>query len=255
MLLRPGGCGRHLVPGAAVEQRQRLLPPSRDDLRPLDLTGDAAQDALEFLAAGWRERQESALQTTGPNGGSMLPMEHRTLDELESGLAEIRRSPRDDGAVQLIVRRPATLEREVVQQAELDLEQGLVGDNWKARGSRKTPDGSAHPDMQLTIMNARAIGLIARETSRWALAGDQLYADLDLSAVNLPAGTRLAVGSAVLEVSETPHTGCRKFSERFGSDALRFVNSPRGRELRLRGVNARVVQPGTLRTGDRIRKA
>ena len=87
-------------------------------------------------------------------------------------------------------------------------------------------DGSANPDAQLTLMNARVVALVAGERERWPLAGDQLYVDLDLSADNLPPGTRLAVGSAVIEVTPEPHTGCAKFSARFGSEALRFVNSP-----------------------------
>jgi hypothetical protein len=181
-------------------------------------------------------------------------MEHRTLEELEAGLEEIGRSPRAEGDLKLIVRRPATLEREVVEEAELDPVEGLVGDNWKERGSKRTPDGSAHPGMQLTLMNSRTIALIAQTPERWPLAGDQLYVDLDLSPGNLPAGTRLALGGAILEVSEEPHTGCRKFTDRFGSDAVRFVNSPSGRQLRLRGINARVIRPGIIRTGDRIRK-
>ena len=103
-------------------------------------------------------------------------------------------------------------------------------------------------------MNARAAAAIAGERERWPLAGDQLYVDLDLSLANLPPGSRVQIGSAVIEFSEAPHTGCAKFSARFGVDALRFVNSPTGRELRLRGANCRVVVAGTVRPGDAIRK-
>lgn len=181
-------------------------------------------------------------------------MRHAIPDELVAGLDEIRRSPVDDGVVELIVRRPAENEREVLQEGELDIAEGLVGDMWRRRGSRSTPDGSANPLAQLTLQNARLAALVAGERGLWPLAGDQLYVDLDLSVGNLPAGTRLAVGSAVIEVTPHPHTGCAKFSARFGSDALRFVNSPDGCELRLRGVNARVVEGGTVRPGDAIRK-
>src|SRR5215212_12219103 len=162
---------------------------------------------------------------------------HLTTAELEAGLDEIRRSPKDAGTLELIVRRPRVDEREVLEDAELDTSVGLVGDGCKERGSSRTPDGSAHPEMQLNIMNARAIALVAQGRERWPLAGDQLYLDLDLSGENLPAGTRLALGDAVIEVTAQPHTGCKKFVSRFGLEAMKFVNSKVGRELNLRGIN------------------
>lgn len=173
---------------------------------------------------------------------------------LEAGLAEIRRSPADGGTLELIVRRPAVDEREVLDEGALDLEDGLVGDTWRARGSRSTADGSPNPETQLTLINARLLALIEPDRERWPLAGDQLVVDLDLGESNLPPGTRLAIGSAVIEITAEPHTGCAKFSRRFGSAALRFINSPVGRSLHLRGVNARVVTPGTVRAGDAVRK-
>jgi MOSC domain-containing protein YiiM len=179
---------------------------------------------------------------------------HLTTQELEAALPEIRRSPADSGTVELIVRRPAVDEREVLEEGLLDPAEGLVGDTWKVRPSGRTPDHSAHPDMQLNVMNARVVALVAQDPDRRALAGDQLYLDLDLSQANLPPGTRLALGSAVIEVTEQPHTGCAKFSSRFGADALRFVNSPVGKELRLRGLNAKVVVPGTVHRGDTVTK-
>jgi hypothetical protein len=177
-----------------------------------------------------------------------------TLAELEAQLPALRTAPRDGGALELIVRRPSTGVREVLEEAELDLVQGLVGDNWLARGSTSTPDGTAHPEKQLNIMGARVVALLAQDRSRWALAGDQLYLDLDLSLENLPPGTRLALGEAVIEITPPPHTGCKKFVERFGADAMRFVNSAMGRALNLRGVNAKVVKPGKIRRGDVARK-
>ncbi len=182
----------------------------------------------------------------------MSDVAHATPEQLDAALAHVRAAPRDLGTVELIVRRPATDEREVLDVGELDPEVGLVGDTWIARGSRRTDDGSAHPDMQLNVMNARAIAALAPDRERWALAGDQLYLDLDISHDNLPAGTRLALGDAVIEVTDQPHTGCAKFSHRFGPDAVRWVNSPDGKQLRLRGLNARVVVPGTVRRGDTI---
>jgi hypothetical protein len=176
---------------------------------------------------------------------------HRTWQELEAALDHIRAAPRDAGLLALIVRRPAVGEREVLQEGRLDLVEGLVGDNWRTRGSSRTPDGSSHPDMQLNMMNVRVVELVAGPPGRWPLAGDQLYVDLDLSGANLPAGTRMRIGSALIEVTSQPHTGCGKFVSRFGVDAMKFVNSPVGRELNLRGINARVVEPGTIRVGDR----
>jgi hypothetical protein len=176
------------------------------------------------------------------------------MTELDEGLDEIRRAPKDAGELKMIVRRPEVEAREVLEQAELDLEQGLVGDTWRRRSSRRTPDGTAHPDMQLNIMNARVIALIAQSQDRWPLAGDQLYIDLDLSEANLPPGTQLALGEAVVEITAQPHTGCGKYVERFGADAMKWVNSPVGTALHLRGLNARVLRPGVIRVGDRARK-
>jgi hypothetical protein len=181
-------------------------------------------------------------------------MNHLTMPELEAGLDTIRQSPREAGVLELIARRPQTDVREILDEAELDLEAGLVGDNWSTRGSGSTADGSADPNRQLTIMNARAIALVAQEKERWPLAGDQLFIDLDLSTSNVPPGTRLALGSAVIEVTAPPHTGCKKFSARFGLEALKFISSPEGQQLQLRGVNAKVVQPGLIRVGDMARK-
>ena len=184
----------------------------------------------------------------------MAEEKHLTMAELEAGLDAVRQSPKNEGVIAMIVRRPQVDEREVLEEGELDLVEGLVGDTWKVRGSSRTPDGAAHPDMQLNVMNARVIALLAREKDRWSLAGDQLFIDLDVSAENLPPGTRLALGSAVIEVTDQPHTGCKKFAARFGLDALKFVNSPVGRQLQLRGVNARVAQAGVIRIGDLVKK-
>lgn len=177
-------------------------------------------------------------------------MEHLTKEELAAGLGEIRKSPKDKGILNLIVRRPETEQREILNEGSLDPAHGLVGDNWLRRGSRTTDDGSAHPEMQLNIMNSRVIALVAQHPERWALAGDQLFIDIDLSPENLPPGTRLSIGSAIIEVSAEPHTGCKKFVARFGLDAMVFVNSGIGKKFNLRGINAKVVQAGTIRTDD-----
>lgn len=179
---------------------------------------------------------------------------HLNREELEAGLGEIRNSPKDEGVLQLIARRPRVDEREVLEQGQLDVVQGLLGDSWPGRRSSHTPDGSPDPHAQLNIMNARVIALIAQERERWPLAGDQLYLDMDLSKANLPAGAQFQLGSAVIEVTAPPHLGCKKFVARFGLEAMKFVNSPLGQELCLRGINARVVQSGTIRPGDVAKK-
>jgi len=181
---------------------------------------------------------------------------HRDVGELAAGLDDVRASPGDEGTLELIVARPAMGERAVLDVGELDLDVGLVGDTWNQRSSKRTVDGSPHPDMQLNLINARLSRLIAAEgtVEHRALAGDQLHVDLDLSEANLPTGTRLAIGGAIVEVTDQPHTGCAKFADRFGAAALRFVNIGAGKELRLRGINAKVVVPGTIAAGDTIKK-
>jgi hypothetical protein len=176
------------------------------------------------------------------------------MDALLAGLDQVRLSPADAGSVELIVRRPAVDEREVLAEAVLDLAEGLVGDTWRVRGSSRTEDGSAHPEMQLNVMNSRAAALVAVDPQRRPLAGDQLYLDIDLSGENMPPGTRLTLGSAVIEITAEPHRGCAKFAQRFGREALRFVNSPVGCQLNLRGVNAKVVAAGRVGVGDVVRK-
>ena len=177
-----------------------------------------------------------------------------TMEQLEAGMDDLRQSPRDNGVLKLIVSRPDFGQRRIQESGELSLADGLVGDMWKTRQNHDTFDGSPDPEQQLNIMNSRAAALVAQHPDRWALAGDQLYVDLDLGPANLPVGSRLGSGSAVIEVTSPPHTGCGKFMARFGRDATKFVNSPAGRELNLRGINARVVQAGVIRVGDLVRK-
>ena len=179
---------------------------------------------------------------------------HATVDQLDAGLAHIRQSPANGGPLRMIVQRPGVDQREVVAEGVLDVDAGLIGDSWQTRGSTRTPDGGPNPEAQITIINARLIDLLARTEDRWPLAGDQLVIDIDLSEENLPVGAQLAIGAAVLEISEEPHTGCAKFAQRFGHDALRFISTPTGQALRLRGVNTRVIQSGPIHLGDRATK-
>ena len=177
---------------------------------------------------------------------------HATPAELEAGLDAVREAPTDRGTLELVVVRPEVGEREVLDEATLDLDDGVVGDRWRNAG--RSGGRPANVNAQVTLMSARAAALVAGDRERWPLAGDQLYVDIDLSGENLPPGTRLAIGSAVLEVTDEPHTGCKKFTERFGLDAMVFVNSPEGRALNLRGINTRVVEAGTVRVGDDVTK-
>jgi MOSC domain-containing protein YiiM len=177
-----------------------------------------------------------------------VTVRHLTQTELEAGLESIRNSPKDNGVLELIVSRPHPGAREVLEQAQLDLAVGLVGDSWGARMA------FPNPETQLNVMNARVISLIAQDKARWPLAGDQLFVDLDLADENLPPGSQIEIGGALIEVSAEPHTGCGKFVQRFGVEAMKFVNSPLGRQLHLRGINARVVRAGAVRVGDIARK-
>ena len=189
------------------------------------------------------------------DGGSLHDrgVTHLATNDLEAGLDHVRNSPKDDGSVELIVCRPAEDEREILEEAQLDCTEGLVGDTWSVRISRRIGTGP-NPECQLTLMNARAATLVAGTADHGGLPGDQVYVDLDLGYDNLPPGTRLQLGTAVIEVSAEPHTGCHKFAARFGKDALRFVNSEVGRALNLRGINTKVVVAGTVRIGDTVRK-
>lgn len=184
----------------------------------------------------------------------MQEVKHLTMAELEAGLSIILQSPKNEGILEMIVRRPEVDKREILEIGQLDLNEGLIGDTWKIRRSSRTPDGSPHPDMQLNIMNSRVIQLIAQNKDRWQLAGDQLFIDMDLSAENMPSGTQLALGSALIEITSQPHTGCAKFTSRFGQDALKWVNSATGKQLHLRGINAKVIQPGIMQVGSLVKK-
>ena len=177
----------------------------------------------------------------------MSELKHTPMETLTAGLDEVRRSPATTGVLELIVRRPRTDVREVVESAELDEAEGLVGDGWKTRGA-------AELERQITLANARLMALVAGEKQNWPPAGDQLYVDFDLSQDNAPPGTRLAIGDAVIEVTETPHTGCKKYASRYGLDALEFISTPMGKGLRLRGMYAKVIRSGTIRAGDAVRK-
>jgi hypothetical protein len=177
-----------------------------------------------------------------------------TFEELQEGLANIYQAPKEEGILEMIVRRPQVDAREILEEGELDPQCGLVGDNWSTRGEPLGADGAPDAEYQLTIMNARVASLVAQVKDRWPLAGDQLFIDMDLSADNLPPGTQLGIGSAVIEITAKPHTGCKKFMARFGQDALEFISSPVGKQLKMRGIYAKVVQPGVIRVGDVAKK-
>jgi hypothetical protein len=181
-------------------------------------------------------------------------MPERSRDELEAGLGDIEAAPADAGRLELIVARPDIEERELVASARFEPGAGMAGDNWHEKPTSKT--GAPDPLAEVTLMNARVAAVVAGsdDPADWAPAGDQLYADLDISVANLPPGARIQVGSATLEVTEEPHLGCGKFISRFGTDAMKFVNSARGRELRLRGVNLRIVEGGEAAVGDTVQR-
>src|SRR5688572_8480293 len=179
---------------------------------------------------------------------------HLSPEEVEEGVQNIKQAPKDSGSLQMIVRRPAVDGREMVTKAKLDTSLGLEGDNWKDRGSSHTSDNSADPEAQITLMNSRVIDLLTNEKELWQLAGDQLFVEIDLSVDNLPPLSKIQIGSAILEISAKPHTGCKKFSGRFGIEALEFISTPLGKSLRMRGVNAKVIQSGEIQVGNTVKK-
>ncbi len=179
---------------------------------------------------------------------------HQSMETLGAGLPELRQTPADNGTLEMIVVRPAAGERVVVEEGRLTAHDGLEGDNWRFRMVGNAKDVEPDTDNQVTLMNVRAVRLLEPDPARWPLAGDQLYVDFNLSDKNAPAGMRLQIGDAQVEITALPHTGCKQFAERFGVAAVKFVNSEEGTRLHLRGVNARVVQDGDIRTGDRVVK-
>jgi MOSC domain-containing protein YiiM len=183
---------------------------------------------------------------------TLFDLGHLVTDEIEEGMPEVLGSPKSEGTLMMIVRRPKVNAREAIETGTLDVDQGLIGDNWLKKGSRWRRGGD--PKRQITVMNWRFAKLVAGREDRIPLAGDQLYVDLDLSHENLPVGARIAVGKAIIEVTRPPHLGCKKFVERFGMDAMMFANSDFGKLHNLRGINARVIVGGEVRRGDPVAK-
>ena len=179
---------------------------------------------------------------------------HLTTEQIQAGMPNINQSPSDNGTLELIVIRPESDTRRVLGQVQLSQEGGVHGDRWAKESWKKLPDGRPHPDVQVALTNARLVDLLSQTKDQWSWAGDNLFVDLDLSAENLPPGAKLSIGDTILEVTAEPHNGCKKYAQRFGKDAIRFINSPEGKKLHLRGIYARVVQAGTIRVGDAISK-
>ncbi len=184
----------------------------------------------------------------------MTEVKYLTVDELEKGLDYIRESPKNNGVIEMIVCRPERNQRIVMTEGIIDPDEGLVGDNWRSRSMEKDSIREDHLDRQITLMNSRSAALLAVNKERWALAGDQLYIDMDLGKENLPSGTKLHIGTVILEVTDKPHTGCDKFRDRYGMEAVRFVNSNEGKLLNLRGINTRVIRGGVIKVGDAVKK-
>lgn len=181
-------------------------------------------------------------------------MDLRTADELDAHLPHLRSAPADVGRLDLVVRRPAVDERDVLEAGTLSEDGGLEGDNWLDRSTSRAIEAGRHLDAQINVTSSRMASFLAfDDVERQALAGDQLHLDLDISHANLPTGTRIGIGEdAVIEVTKKPHNGCAKFRARYGQEALDFVNSETGQAMRLRGFNARVVTGGVVRPGDKV---
>jgi MOSC domain-containing protein YiiM len=181
-------------------------------------------------------------------------IEHRPIATLEAGLENIKKSPADNGILYMIVVRTQKRERAVPWYCNVSPELGVEGDHWSKGSWKSLPDGSPDPSVQITLMNSRCLDLVATEKERWPLAGDNFIVDMDLSTENLKPGQKLSLGSAIFEITDIPHTGCMQFRERFGVDALKFVSTKAAKELRLRGIYARVLKAGSISVGDRLKK-
>jgi MOSC domain-containing protein YiiM len=179
---------------------------------------------------------------------------HRSFAELQQGLPFILAAPQDDGVLRSIVERPSHGERLTPKASEVSLARGVHGDHWEKGCWRTTEDGKPDPDVQICIMSARCIELIAGSIENWPPAGDNLFIDMDLTPANMPPGQRFAIGTALFEITGVPHNGCDQFIARFGRDAVLFVNTGDGKRLRLRGIYARVIKDGRIAAGDRVAK-
>jgi hypothetical protein len=168
---------------------------------------------------------------------------HLASDELERGYAQLS-PPKDSGELALICARGEDGQRSELQRAALSVRGGLPGDAW----FRDCPE---KVDAQLTVMRVDVARLFANGQSI-TLAGDNLFVDLDLSKANLPCGSRLRIGGALLEVTPEPHNGCLKFRQRFGADALRFTAEPNRHDQHLRGIYLKTVEAGEVAVGDTI---
>lgn len=178
-----------------------------------------------------------------------MVQEFFSLNSLNDSFSDILDSPITNGTIELIVCRPKTNARKILTEAELTIEEGLVGDCWKNKRNFMRKDGLPDVEVQLTLMNSRCINAIAGSKEFWPLAGDQLFVDLNLCKTVLQPKQQLKINDAIIEITDVPHLGCSKFSKRFGSDALKFVNSKNGKLHNLRGVNAKIIQPGVIKTG------
>jgi MOSC domain-containing protein YiiM len=185
---------------------------------------------------------ELQTEAYGPDGDSA---HHRSLAELDAGFHALTTlPPTDSGRVALIVRRRQDGVRETPSRVQLSPEEGVPGDGWSRRPPRD-------PDAQLAVMRRDVAELIANGQPL-TLFGDNLFVELDLSAANLPVGSRLRLGEAEAVVTAKPHNGCRKFNGRFGQDALRFVQQRPTRDQNFRGIYWKTIASGEVAVGDPI---